>query len=1097
MKKLIKFYSNSKKFQCINEDLKEKNQIYVSGLIGSKRSFFVNSIFEANKGSTIYVLDNREKAAYHFNDLQKISRKTPLFLPASFRKGFDVDMLDNNSVMLRCEVLNKLNLDNKEIIVTYSDALIEKVLDKKNISSKTFLLKKNDNISLDFVNETLFELNFKRVDYVSEPGEFALRGGLIDVFSYSNDKPYRIEFFGNKIDSIRTFDVVNQCSIEYLNEVSVLANIQDKSDINSRQPILSFTNKDCIFLFENIDSTIESFEKANQKFFEKNCSLENNLNNIFTDTRKFKLELKKFKCIYLNKKNKNSIDFNCLPQPNFKKDFKLFVNHLNNNHASEIRNYIFCSSNSQKKRLTKIINELSDNTKFKCIVNPLYQGFIDNDENLSCYTDHQLFERYHKFRLKNGYSNKQAISIKVLSQLSVGDYITHFDYGIGVYGGLQTIEINKKKHEALKILYGERDLLYVSIHSLHKISKFNGKDGSKPKIYKLGSNSWNKLKEKAKSKVKEVAFNLIKTYAKRKMKKGFACESDSYLQDELEASFMFEDTPDQKTATIEVKKDMEKNIPMDRLICGDVGFGKTEVAIRAAFKAADNGMQVAVLVPTTILAFQHYNTFKNRLKNFPININYINRFKSKKEKIEILNDLKNGKVDIIIGTHKIVSSDVDFKKLGLLIVDEEQKFGVGVKEKLRSIKEEIDVLTLTATPIPRTLQFSLMAARDLSIINTPPPNRYPIDSQVIKWNESLISDAINYELNREGQIFFVHNRVDNITEIAFFLQKIAPSAKIGIAHGKLNGNRLEEVMLNFMSAKFDILVATSIIENGLDVPNANTIFINNSQNFGLSDLHQMRGRVGRSNKKAFCFFIIPGFTNLTKDASKRMEAVSQYTALGSGFQIAMRDLEIRGAGDILGGEQSGFINEIGFDTYQKILNEAVDELKENEFNDFYKTHQRKKHEIIFETDLEVYFPSSYINNISERLNLYQQLSKISNHNKLEQFSKILIDRFGPLPSETIELFKSVKLKWLASSLGFEKIILKKSKCISIFNEDYIKNITELALANLLKRIGKIKELAIKEKNNKNGKKFMVVIDNVDSVSKATKLLKEILINLDE
>ena len=707
-----------------------------------------------------------------------------------------------------------------------------------------------------------------------------------------------------------------------------------------------------------------------------------------------------------------------------------------------------------------------------------------------------MFERYHKFRLKNGYSNKQAISIKVLSQLSVGDYITHFDYGIGVFGGLQTIEINKK-HEALKILYGERDLLYVSIHSLHKISKFNGKDGSKPKIYKLGSNSWNKLKEKAKSKVKEVAFNLIKTYAKRKMKKGFACESDSYLQDELEASFMFEDTPDQKTATIEVKKDMEKNIPMDRLICGDVGFGKTEVAIRAAFKAADNGMQVAVLVPTTILAFQHYNTFKNRLKNFPININYINRFKSKKEKIEILNDLKNGKVDVIIGTHKIVSSDVDFKKLGLLIVDEEQKFGVGVKEKLRSIKEEIDVLTLTATPIPRTLQFSLMAARDLSIINTPPPNRYPIDSQVIKWNESLISDAINYELNREGQVFFVHNRVDNITEIAFFLQKIAPSAKIGIAHGKLNGNRLEEVMLNFISAKFDILVATSIIENGLDVPNANTIFINNSQNFGLSDLHQMRGRVGRSNKKAFCFFIIPGFTNLTKDASKRMEAVSQYTALGSGFQIAMRDLEIRGAGDILGGEQSGFINEIGFDTYQKILNEAVDELKENEFNDLYKTHERKKHEIIFETDLEVYFPSSYINNISERLNLYQQLSKISNHNKLEQFSKILIDRFGPLPSETIELFKSVKLKWLASSLGFEKIILKKSKCISIFNEDYIKNITELALANLLKRIGKIKELAIKEKNNKNGKKFMVVIDNVDSVSKATKLLKEILINLDE
>ncbi|MDX1701219.1 MAG: transcription-repair coupling factor, partial [Melioribacteraceae bacterium] len=684
------------------------------------------------------------------------------------------------------------------------------------------------------------------------------------------------------------------------------------------------------------------------------------------------------------------IEFDISPQPTFNKQFNLLIDNLNSNSKNGYTNYITCVSEQQAKRFHDIFDDSHiEVNQYKTITLSLHQGFIDHSNKIVCYTDHEIFERYHKFYLKNGYAKKQAITLKELTNLDIGDFVTHIDHGIGKFGGLQKIDVEGKKQEAIKLIYGDRDILYLSIHSLHKIAKYTGKDGKPPKIYKLGSKAWKTLKQKTKSRVKEIAFNLIQLYAKRKLNKGFQYNPDSYLQLELESSFIYEDTPDQTTATADVKADMENEHPMDRLVCGDVGFGKTEVAIRAAFKAVDNGKQVAVLVPTTILAFQHYRTFTERLKEFPVTVDYLNRFRTAKQKRDTLENLEKGSVDIIIGTHQLVFKNVKFKDLGLLIVDEEQKFGVAVKDKLKTIKENVDVLTLTATPIPRTLQFSLMAARDLSVITTPPPNRYPIESHVIRFNEETIRDAISYEIQRGGQIFFIHNRIENIKEVAGMIQRLVPDAKIGIGHGQMEGKKLETLMLAFMNGEFDVLVSTTIVESGLDVPNANTIFINNANNFGLSDLHQMRGRVGRSNKKAFCYFITPEYSAMTADARKRITALEQFTELGSGFNIAMKDLEIRGAGDLLGGEQSGFINEIGFDTYQKILNEAIEELKEKEFKDLYKEDLSKPKQyvkdITIDTDFELLFPDDYVNNIAERLNLYTQLNNIKTTDELKQF----------------------------------------------------------------------------------------------------------------
>jgi transcription-repair coupling factor (superfamily II helicase) len=796
----------------------------------------------------------------------------------------------------------------------------------------------------------------------------------------------------------------------------------------------------------------------------------------------------------------DQLSFKQSPQPAFNKQFELLIDYLNKNHEKGYRNTLFCSHEQQAKRFHDIFQEQQETVHYTTEVLPLYQGFEDLEAQWACFSDHQIFERYHKFRLKSDATKKQALSLKELTQMEVGDYVTHIDHGIGKFGGLQKIDVEGNAQEAIKLIYGERDILYLSIHSLHKISKFNGKDGAVPKLFKLGSKAWKALKQKTKKRVKEIAFDLIELYAKRRQKIGFAYAPDSYLQWELEASFLFEDTPDQSKATAAIKKDMESTQPMDRLICGDVGFGKTEVAIRAAFKAVDNSKQVVVLVPTTILAFQHFKTFSSRLQSLPVKVDYLNRFRSTKDKNRILNELVEGKIDILIGTHQLVNKNVKFKDLGLLIVDEEQKFGVAVKEKIRSLKANVDVLTLTATPIPRTLQFSLMAARDLSVIATPPPNRYPIESEVIRFSEAQIRDGILYELQRGGQVYFIHNRVENIKEIAGLIQRLVPDARVGIGHGQMEGNKLEKNLLGFMEGEFDILIATTIVENGLDVPNANTMFIHNAQNFGLSDLHQMRGRVGRSNKKAFCYFLTPPLSAMSSDAQKRIQTIEQFSALGSGIQIAMKDLEIRGAGDLLGGEQSGFINEIGFETYQKILQEAIDELKENEFKSLYQDEQSDSlktyvKEVQIDTDLEVYLPDDYINIVKERLALYQKLSTLKNQEELNDFETQLIDRFGPLPEEAKELIESVRLKWIATQLGMERLLIKKKSCICYFLADQQSAFFQTPdFTHIISEVQQNQNrMVLKEKSTAQGLKLLLRIDNVHRITTAKELLEKLLL----
>lgn len=1078
---------------------------YLKGLTGSSISFAIAAAFKQSDAPFLLIFDDKEEAAYHLNDLeQMIGAKDVLFYPGSYRRPYQIEQTDNANVLLRAEVLNRINSRKKPaVIVTYPDALFEKVVTRRELEKNTLKIKLEDTLSLEFLNEVLFEYQFKRVDFVTEPGEFSVRGGIVDVFSFSHDEPYRIEFFGDEVDSIRTFDVETQLSTEKVNKISVIPNVANKFLEEKRESFLKYIASNTIvfaknaeLLFDRLDDFFGKAEVAFTKLSEdiKHAEPE----ELFLNSEQFKSQLGQFRWIELSGTNADKeieVLFRTKPQPSFNKKFGLLIENLNNNHRNGYTNYIFCATDQQAQRFHDIFEEVDTEVHYKTLVFSLHQGFIDDDLKIVCYTDHQIFERYNKFSLKNGYAKKQAITLKELNKLEIGDYVTHIDHGIGKFGGLQKIDVEGKKQEAIKLMYGDRDTLYVSIHSLHKISKFNGKDGAVPKIYKLGSAAWKKIKQKTKSRVKKIAFDLIKVYAKRRLEKGFQYAPDGYLQHELEASFVYEDTPDQSTATADIKRDMESERPMDRLICGDVGFGKTEVAIRAAFKAVANGKQVAVLVPTTILAFQHNRTFTERLKDMPVTVDYLNRFRTAKERRETLEKLEAGKVDIIIGTHQLVNKKVKFKDLGLLIVDEEQKFGVAVKDKLKSIKENVDVLTLTATPIPRTLQFSLMAARDLSVINTPPPNRYPIESQVIRFGEETIRDAVTYEIQRGGQVFFIHNRIENIKEVAGMIQRLVPDAKIGIGHGQMEGKKLESLMLSFMNGEFDVLVSTTIVESGLDVTNANTIFINNANNFGLSDLHQMRGRVGRSNKKAFCYFITPPYDVMTADARKRIQALEQFTELGSGFNIAMKDLEIRGAGDLLGGEQSGFINEIGFDAYQKILAEAIDELKENEFKELYEEvegHQEKVFlkETQLDTDFELLFPDEYINNVTERLNLYTELNQIKEEKGLKKFESQLVDRFGELPAQAGDLLNSVRIKWIATSIGIEKIILKKGKLLGYFIADQQSEFYQSThFTKVLQFVQSHAHLCkMKEKQTRNGLRLLLVFEDITSVDKALNAL---------
>ena len=1105
---IVNQYQESVKVkQILKQIQKDKNQIQITNLVGSSLSFVISETFKKDDKSYLLIFNDKEEAAYHLNDLEQLlNQKRVLFYPGSYRRPYQIDETDNANVLMRSEVLNQINSRRKPvIIVTYPEALFEKVVTKKDLEKNTLKLSVTENVSLDFVNEILFEYNFNRVDFVTEPGDFSVRGGIIDVFSFSNDEPFRIEFFGDEIDSIRTFDVETQLSKEKLQKASIMSNVENKTLQEKRVNFLKYIASNTIIFLKNKDLLIGKLDKLFSRAESTFSELPKALNHakpmdLFCNGSFIQNQLSGFTIASFEtytSGDKPIIDFITKAQPSFNKQFDLLIENLNEYHSKGFTNYIFCANEQQAQRFHDIFEDAKEEVHYQTIVFPLYQGFIDLEEKIVCYTDHQIFERYHKFRLKNGYAKKQSITLKELNNLDIGDYVTHIDHGIGKFGGLQKIDVEGKNQEAIKLIYGDRDILYVSIHSLHKISKFNGKDGKAPKIYKLGSGAWKKIKQKTKKRVKEIAYNLIKLYAKRRMQKGLAFGPDTHIQHELEASFIYEDTPDQYKATQDVKTDMEKEQPMDRLVCGDVGFGKTEIAIRAAFKAVDNGKQVAILVPTTILAFQHYKTFTKRLENFPVRIDYLNRFRTTKQRNEAIEGVNDGSIDIIIGTHQLTNKKIKFKDLGLLIIDEEQKFGVAVKDKLKTIKENVDTLTLTATPIPRTLQFSLMAARDLSVISTPPPNRHPIETQVIRFSEELIRDAITYEISRGGQVFFIHNRIENIKEVAGLLQRLIPNANIGVGHGQMEGKKLESLMLGFMNNEFDVLVSTTIVESGLDVTNANTIFINNANNFGLSDLHQMRGRVGRSNKKAFCYFITPPYHMMTTDARKRIEALELFSDLGSGLNIAMKDLEIRGAGDLLGGEQSGFINDIGFDTYQKILSEAIEELKENEFKELYNTEENKPKEFIKEvqidTDFEILFPDNYINSITERLNLYNELSTLETEEELQQYEQRLIDRFGELPFQAVDLLDSVRLKWFAKKLGLEKIVLKQKRMIGYFISNQQSEFYQTkAFTTVLKYVQQnATTCVIKEKQTKIGLRLLITFIKIDSVEVALKRLQKV------
>ena len=1040
-----------------------------SGLVGSAKAFAVEEQFRKQGGQHLVICASKEDAAYFYNDLEALfgeremdySKKQILFYPTSYKRPYEPERPDNTYILSRTEVLQRLSTsERRTVIVSYPEALSEKVFTRKLLAKNTFKVKQGDRINLDFLTDLLYEYGFENVDFVVEPGQFAIRGGLIDVYSFANDNPYRIEFFGDEVDSIRSFDIASQLSIERLNNIVLLPNMQQQAFIEERESILEYLPKATTVWIEEMgffaaqidkeyERAVEAWEKLGsqetedgrqnvtpRKLFAKSEELLKALEihpTIAFGNQKSEDGRQKEDCANLLPSDfyiLTSQEFHTTPQPIFNKNFNLLIENLNDYKAKGYQVILYSESSKQLDRIQAILNDIQHHDElhsdFERRLIAIHAGFIDHDHKVCRYTDHQIFERYHRYHLRDNFSTKQAITLKDLYDLKPGDYVTHIDHGIGRFEGLMTIEHNGKPQEVLRLTYNHGDTLYISIHSLHQIAKYSSKDGTEPSLSTLGSNAWNRLKSKTKSKVKDIARELIKLYAERKRSKGFQFAPDSYLQTELEASFLYEDTPDQLKATNDVKRDMESESPMDRLICGDVGFGKTEIAIRAAFKAASDSKQVAVLVPTTVLALQHYQTFSNRLEGFPVTIEYLNRFKTAKQQKDILKRLEEGHIDIIIGTHRLTGKDVKFKDLGLLIIDEEQKFGVAVKEKLKEMKTNVDTLTLTATPIPRTLQFSMMGARDLSVINTPPPNRYPVQTELHTFDGELIREAILFELARNGQVFFIHNRVQNIMDVHDMILSYVPGCRVAVAHGQMDGAKLEEIMLDFIGGEYDVLLCTTIVESGLDIPNANTIIVNDAHRYGLSDLHQLRGRVGRSNKKAFCYLLTPPFNTLTEEAQKRLRALEEFSDLGNGINIAMRDLDIRGAGNLLGAEQSGFINEIGFETYHKILDEAITELKENEFKDLFEEEDRHDFvsDCVIETDLEVLLPSYYINSSAERVSLYTELDHIKTEERLQAFGQELTDRFGPMPKAVEDLLNTLRLRWIAKELGFEKIALR-------------------------------------------------------------------------
>ena len=1092
----------------------DKQRILLKGFVGSSASVAAAAMHQAISDIHLVVLNDKESAVYFCNDLENLlgdtdenfHRRHVLFYPTSYKKPYEPEKTDNSNVLLRTEVLKRIATRGKEtIIVTYPEALTEKVVNRQYLEKSTLKLKRGETVDLDFIYDLLDEYGFVRTDYVVEAGQFALRGGIIDVFSFTNDNPYRIEFVGDEVGSLRTFDPVSQRSIDKLDHITIVPNVQDRALVETRETFLDFIPRYTILWLNDTgfaaDRIAIEYEKAVKAFDALTGPIKHlEPAELFSDRETFLRQITGFNIVEFGRHtffdHNFTVDFQITPQPSFNKNFDLFVAELQKNTSTGIRNILLADSPKQVERIYTILDDLEKNhpdetaLEFVCINLSLHEGFVSSELGIACYTDHQLFDRYHKFRLKESFSGKQALTLKEMYDLKPGDYVTHIDHGVGRFDGLEKINNNGKWQEAIRIIYQNEDLLYISIHALHRISKYSGKEGHVPSMDRLGSNAWNKLKAKTKARVKDIARDLIKLYAERRAAKGFAFTPDTYLQTELEASFIYEDTPDQVKSTLDVKRDMEADHPMDRLICGDVGFGKTEIAIRAAFKAVADSKQVAILVPTTVLAVQHYKTFSERLKNMPCRVDYINRFKSTQQQNETLKDLEEGKTDILIGTHRLLSADVKFKDLGLMIIDEEQKFGVSAKEKLKKLRVNVDTLILTATPIPRTLQFSMMGARDMSVINTAPPNRYPVQTEVHVFNEDIVRDAISYELQRGGQVFFVNNRIQNLMDLAGIIQRLVPDAKVGVGHGQMDGHKLEKVMLGFVEGDFDVLVSTTIVESGLDIPNANTIIINDAHHYGLSDLHQLRGRVGRSNRKAFCYLLAPPMSVLSDEARKRLKAIEEFADIGSGFNIAMRDLDIRGAGNILGAEQSGFITEIGFEMYQKILDEAMHELKIAEYSELYADEIDTKfvRECQIETDLEILIPDQYISNITERLSLYKELDNLETEEALLAFQDQLIDRFGPIPAETQELLNAIRLRRLAKTIGIEKLILRNQSMTGHFlsNEASPYYQSEVFTAVLKYVQTHTSSCRMKEGSGK----LTITFQKVNSISDALKVLRD-------
>lgn len=1105
----ISLYRADSLVQTLAEGIRTSpsSKIRIKGLHGSLDAVIFAAVFRSIRATHIIIAQDKEEAAYLANDLQHVlGEREVLFFPMSYKRPYEYDEIENANILMRAEVLNHLSHHpDGNVIVTYPEALSEKVINKKSLATNTFLIKKGESLDRTFLEEFLHTYDFEKADFVYEAGQFAIRGGIIDVFSFAHELPFRIELFGDQVDSIRSFDPGSQLSVEELTKINLMPNVQTRLVQEERQSMLEFVPPATRIWLKDVELTLDvlarGFQKASASFdkilHESGTQVVLNPTQLFTPAEAFHDQLLQMGCIEFGSRYffepKHVYDFNSSAQPSFNKNFEMLAGNLWEHQVHEYVNFIAAEQPRQVERLHGIFDEIHPEIRFQSLEFSLRQGFVDHVVKLVCYTDHQIFERFYRYRQKEKFSKSKALTFRELQTLQPGDFVTHIDYGIGKFAGLEKKEVDGKEQEAIRLVFRDDDLLTVSIHALHKISKYSGKDGTPPVISKLGSGEWESKKAKVKKKVKDIAKELIDLYAKRKSAPGYAFQEDSFLQAELESSFLYEDTPDQAKATEDVKRDMQQPHPMDRLVCGDVGFGKTEVAIRAAFKAASEGKQVAVLVPTTILAMQHYRTFSERLANMPVKIDYVSRFKSDKEIKHILQEVKAGNINIIIGTHRVVSKDVEFKDLGLLIIDEEQKFGVKVKDRLKELKVNVDVLTLTATPIPRTLHFSLMGARDLSIISTPPPNRQPVTTELHTYDEVVIRDAISSELRRGGQVFFVHNRVSDIEQVANTIFKLVPDARIGIAHGQMDGDKLEKVMVKFIEAEYDVLVSTNIIESGLDIPNANTIIINQAHMFGLSDLHQMRGRVGRSNKKAFCYLLTPPSSVLSSDSRKRLAALEEFSELGDGFKVAMRDLDIRGAGNLLGAEQSGFITDLGFETYHKILDDAIQELKETEFKDLFAEELAAKAKLIvpdctIETDLEILIPDTYINNTSERLQLYATLDNIQDEQGLSLFQAQMIDRFGPLPGPVEQLIQSVRLRWIGERLGFEKLSLRNGKLKAYFisgNDEYFKS----------EIFGKI--LAFVQSHSKQSRmresagKLTLTVESVDTVEKAISIFSPV------